>query len=283
MTTGKDVWEIGDLPLGPCAYIRLPPHQFVQATRRCGVGTQSNAADYVYNYSSVPLHTDIVPQRQRYVRQHRAGVGLRSHFHPKTLDYRTVDELGLPLEQLEEHRLPKTTDAKQHAEQLVDAMVVEGAELLRESEGRAHNPSVALTPGVPVSGEIKPVARKIETQFAFYRITVPERDIPVGLRVSVKAVHGDPDVYVCNRNSFPMQSPHEHTWKSQQAGDDMIFIPPWDPLFLPGPFYIGVQVPALHRTQRIVHDAATSDTPECLRPSLFGSHSRRRRTRCSPS
>ena len=56
----------------------------------------------------------------------------------------------------------------------------------------------------------------------------------------VKAVMGDPDVYVCNRNTYPQQNASEHTWKSQQTGDDVVYIPPHDPLFFPGPFYIGV-------------------------------------------
>ena len=56
-----------------------------------------------------------------------SGKGWRSRWHPKVLDYRTVDELGLAVETLENERLPKTAAAKAHAEQLVDAMLIEGA------------------------------------------------------------------------------------------------------------------------------------------------------------
>jgi hypothetical protein len=37
-----------------------------------------------------------------------------------------------------------------------------------------------------------------------------------------------------------MQHPHEHTWKSADAGDDVIEIAPHDPSFFPGMFYVSV-------------------------------------------
>ena len=122
-------------------------------------------------------------RRERHEWHRRPGNGWKSSYHPKTLDYRTVDELGLPLEQLEEQRTPKTQEAKHYAEQVVDIMVVEGAELLRE-RGNKEKPSHVLTPGIAAFGEIKPVNRKPDTQYAFYRINVPDRDVPVGLRIS---------------------------------------------------------------------------------------------------
>ena len=53
---------------------------------------------------------------------------------------------------------------------------------------------------------------------------MPDLDIPVGLKVELIAGQGDPDVYVCNRNQYPKQEPLLHTWKSQDAGDDIIYI-----------------------------------------------------------
>ena len=242
-----DGWEIGDLLPGPLAYIKLPPHRFTHATARYGeLSFQVPPRDA---YSSRPLHRDLTVERARYDVQHQPGKGWpkpecgHSKFHPKGLDYRTVDELGLPVEQLDEQRLPRTQVAKHQAEQLVDAMVVEGAELLRESEGIMHTPSIELEPSKPVTGEIKAVVnKKVDTQYSFYHVTVPQRDVPVGLLVCLKKLSGmgDPDIFVCNRNSFPQVAPHEHTWRSQDAGDDEIFIPPHDPFFFPGPFYISV-------------------------------------------
>ena len=229
-----EVDGIGALPVGPNAYIKLPIHKHVKATQR-----HAHLSE-IETYSSRVAGTEMPMKRERFERHHRPGNGWRSAYHPKVLDYRTADELGLPLEQLEEQQSPRTQAAKQYAEQVVDFMVVEGAELLREREGQREPPSHLLTEGKSVFGEIKPVNRQLETQWAFYRINVPDREVPVGLEVTVTAVQGDPDVYVCNRNTFPKQNPHEHTWKSQQTGDDVIYIPPHDPLFFPGLFYIGV-------------------------------------------
>ena len=219
-------WEIGDLLLGPNAYVKLPiTKNQPKVTLREGWRKEPEC------FRSREF-TGVDPERhERHARQHRQGEGWRSTFHPKVLDYRTVDELGLHYETLEEERVPRTQAAKQLAEQVVDNLVVEGDELLRESEGNPFNPSVLLQHDTPVFGEIKPVNRKPESNYLFYRVDVPKRSIPVGLQISVTALHGDPDVYVCNRNRFPMQQAHEHTWKSQHAGDDVIFIPPHDELF----------------------------------------------------
>ena len=51
--------------------------------------------------------TGVDPDRhERYARQHRPGAGWPrvgvSAYHPNVLDYRTVDELGLPVETLDE-------------------------------------------------------------------------------------------------------------------------------------------------------------------------------------
>ena len=238
-------WEVGDLLPGPLTYMKLPIAKFTHATARLGeLEHQATPHDA---YSSRPLHRDLTVERSRREVQHQPGKGWpkktcgRSEFHPKTLDYRTVDELGLLVEQLDEQNYPRTVLAKQAAEQYVDNMVVEGAELLREAEGNAQVESIALEPGKPVMGEIKPMHKK-ESHYGFYKVLVPQRDVPVGLLVVLKRTGGigDPDIFVCNRNSLPMVQPHEHTWKSQNAGDDEIFIPVHDPLYLPGPFYIGV-------------------------------------------
>ena len=56
--------------------------------------------------------------------------------------------------------------------------------------------SITLTPDKPHYGEVKPNWRKADTSYSFFKITVPDLDIPVGLRVQVIAMHGDPEVQV---------------------------------------------------------------------------------------
>ena len=71
---------------------------------------------------------------------------------------------------------------------------------------------------------------------AYFKVLVPHKNMT--LRVSVNALTGDPDIFVCNRNTHPTQS--QHTWKSASAGDDVVTITPDDPLFYPGAFFVGV-------------------------------------------
>ena len=240
-------WEIGDLPPGPCSYIKFPtykPHSVTVTRGRGPPVTVTSTARHEprepteWTYMSREMWRD-PDKRARHEEHHKEGKGWRSRWHPKVLDYRTVDELGLPIKTLDDERLPRTQAAKQYAEQVVDNLLVEGEELLVE-QGILVTPSILLQPNKPVYGEIKPAPKKKETQFVFYKINVPDRDIPVGLRVTVTSLTGDPDVYICNRNTFPMQHPHEHTWKSQHAGDDTILVPPHDPSFFPGMFFISV-------------------------------------------
>ena len=238
-----DGWEIGDRLPAACAYIKLPVHKFQHATARFGELTVPVPPRDAY--SSRPLHRDLAVQRLRREVHREPGKGWpaaacgRSEFHPNALDYRTVDELGLTVEKLEELQVSRTAAARQHAEQVVDDMLVEGAELQQLAGGLGAQPSLDLESGKPMMGEIRPAQ---DTQYCFYQIAVPQCVVPVGLLVTLKktAGSGDPDLLVCNRTSQPRLEPHLHTWRSQDAGDDRIFIPPHDPLYLPGPFYISV-------------------------------------------
>ena len=238
-----DGWEIGDRLPAACAYITLPIHKFQHATARFGELTVPVPPRDAY--SSRPLHRDLAVQRLRREVQREPGKGWpaaacgRSEFHPNALDYRTVDELGLTVEKLEELQVSRTAAARQHAEQVVDDMLVEGAELQQLAAGFGAQTSLDLESGKPMMGEIRPA---LDTQYCFFQIVVPQCVVPVGLLVTLKktAGSGDPDLLVCNRTSQPRLEPHLHTWRSQDAGDDRIFIPPYDPLYLPGPFYISV-------------------------------------------
>ena len=244
ITADGSSWEIGDLPPGPNAYIKLPLYEAVKVTARHGDGTYRSAKQPTATYSSQyvqPTRCEFGAEarRARHERQHRPGNAWRSLIYPRLADHRTVDELGLPIQQLDNERSPRTLNTKAMAEAAVDAMFVEGAALHREGKDLLAD-TILLSEGKKAVGDLKPVAKKAHTQYAFYKITVPDRDVPVGLHVSVSTVFGDPDIFVCNRMPNPMQQPHEHTWSSMGAGDDQILISPDDPNFLPGAFYISV-------------------------------------------
>ena len=72
-------------------------------------------------------------------------------------------------------------------------------------------------------------------RYEYFKVVVPKN---VTLKIEIATVNGDPDIFVCNRNTNPTQG--HHTWKSAGTGDDQITILPDDPLFYPGAFYVGV-------------------------------------------
>jgi len=158
--------EIGALPPGHMnAYIKLPiktKHDNAFARHEDG------------SYSSRPVHRDMSMARERYERQHLDHKGWRSKHHPRTKDYRTVDELGLPVEKLEELSGSYSAAAKLHAETYVDHMFIEGAEL-RANDNDSFANTILLQPDKPVYGEVKPLNRKLDTQYVFYRIHVTDQ------------------------------------------------------------------------------------------------------------
>ena len=99
------------------AWIKIPAkkaHQHAYARHEDG------------SFSSRPTYRDLSHARLRYDRHHEDRKGWRSKWHPKTLDYRTVDELGLEVKTLNELRLSQSQPAKQHAETYVEQMIVKG-------------------------------------------------------------------------------------------------------------------------------------------------------------
>ena len=92
------------------------------------------------------------------------------------------------------------------------------------------------TPALPLmSGK---VCRGHVAQFAYqyYKVVVPTKSMT--LNVTVEALSGDPDIFVCNRNTNPNQK--HHTWSSAGMGSDEVYLEPGDANFYPGAFYIGI-------------------------------------------
>ena len=185
-------WDIGERPLVPIPYIKLPAYKYVQAHQR------DNHFQNVENFSSRPIPHGLQEIRERHAHQRRDGQGWKSKLH-KVLDYRTVDELGLKPEQLVLSRKPITVP-----ERLV---VVE--DLLRRKGGPEGNlQHHDLTPGRTESGFV------LEGEYHYFRINVPRM---MALEVRLVTISGDPDMYVCNR--FPNPHQTQHTWKSAGVGD----------------------------------------------------------------
>ena len=111
-------WDIGSRPNIPMPYIKLPNYKFVHAHARHEDGTYSSRPNHLRNMA-----------RERREEHRRPSQGWPSKFHPRVLDYRTVDELGLPideLEDLERRRKPKETPPK--------LVFIDGSKLHKDGE-----------------------------------------------------------------------------------------------------------------------------------------------------
>ena len=185
--------------------------QFVQAHARKEDGS----------YSSRDPHLEHVQTHQRRDYQRRDGQGWSSKLHPKVLDYRTVDELGMHPDELDVGRKPAKP---------MEKLEIVKAEYMREEEQGRAKPARMLENGKKAYGLVR------QFRYEYFKITVPHKNVTIKLMVS--ALSGDPDIFVCNRNANPQRT--AHTWKSAGAGDDSVVVRPDDPLFFTGPYFIGV-------------------------------------------
>ena len=128
-------WDVGERPRVPMPYIVLPQYQFVKAHSRTEDG----------RYSSRPEPRDPTTRKRREW-QRRDGQGWASKNHPTTLDYRTVDELGLKPEELVVPRRPATVHDK--------LRVVDNAKTLEGNAGSGQ-PAHLLESGKRLSGTVR--------------------------------------------------------------------------------------------------------------------------------
>jgi len=82
--------------------------------------------------------------------------------------------------------------------------------------------------------EIEDFISKFETRY--YKL--PSQGTEVGFKVVLSALEGDPDLYVCQRNSKPDKN--NHTYRSASEGIDVVQVLPGHPHFFAGNVYVGV-------------------------------------------
>ena len=115
-------WDVGERPAVPMPYITLPPYQPVHSHQRhedggfssTRVGKNSERGREWQPHQPVPPPREAYLKcdtRERRDRQRRPGTGWASKLHSGTLDYRTVDELGLKPEALDLHSVRATSTA----------------------------------------------------------------------------------------------------------------------------------------------------------------------------
>ena len=184
-------WDVGERPAVPMPYITLPPYQPVHSHQRhedggfssTRVGKNSERGREWQPHQPVPPPREAYLKcdtRERRDRQRRPGTGWASKLHSGTLDYRTVDELGLKPEALDLHSKPATQPPR--------LTIVDVAANLREEAEGGTKPAFQLEDGRAVRGGVKQFC------MAYFKVLVPHKNMT--LRVSVNALTGDPDIFV---------------------------------------------------------------------------------------
>ena len=206
-------WDVGERPAVPMPYITLPPYQpsTAPAARTAALAARASArTPNVRAVAAAPAAAAAAEAylkcdtRERHDRQRRPGNGWASKLHSGTLDYRTVDELGLKPEALDLHSKPATQPPR--------LTIVDVAANLREEAEGGTKPAFQLEDGRAVRGGVKQFC------MAYFKVLVPHKNMT--LRVSVNALTGDPDIFVCNRNTHPTQSQHvEVGVRGRRRGD----------------------------------------------------------------
>ena len=83
--------------------------------------------------------------------------------------------------------------------------------------------------GMPVLGSVNQFC------YHYYEVRLPTR---VNLRIEVKQISGDPDIFVSNDNPTPTMD--DWMWRSGATGDDEVFIETDHPKYVVGTYYIAV-------------------------------------------
>jgi hypothetical protein len=116
-----------------------------------------------------------------------------------------------------------------------------GQMTVRKGEAEPKYDMTLLRPGVVVGP-----CRIDKHTFAYYCVDKPASKV---LTVSLEALGGDPDLYVCNECRTP--SFEQHTWKATAMGGDVLHIYPTDPFATPGRYYISVYATIQNTTYNV--------------------------------
>ena len=166
----KRGWDVGERPTVPMPYFRLPEHKFVEAhLRRAPPGALElrrppECRDL--EFSSKTPHGAQVEMHARRDHQRRPGEGWLSKLHPKTLDYRTVDELGMHPDDLALDRKP----AEEFPTLRIVETVFHGDDL---AQGRAK-PARPLESGKKAYGSVE------QFSYQYFKVTATHTRSSIG-------------------------------------------------------------------------------------------------------
>ena len=206
-------WDVGEIPNVGMPYMEYPlyaPHKYSQRDQD--------------NMRTLDPHAVKLEEQQREQRRSETGWASSPRGAYKPLG---PPDLNLPESGSELRRIKYAA-----AEPSKPHLVMPGQRKRGQADVREVGEIEQLEFNEPIRASVRQFC------YAYYEVTLRER---CNLRISVKAISGDPDVFVSTDSLFPTID--DHLWRSGGKGDDVVLIEADHPRYVTGPladYHIGV-------------------------------------------
>jgi hypothetical protein len=206
-------WDVGEMPNVGMPYMEYPlyaPQQYSQRDQD--------------NMRTLDPHAVKLEEQQREQRRSETGwaSSMRGAYKPLGPPDLTLPESGSELRRI---KYAAAEPSKPH-------LVMPGQRKRGQAAVREVGEIEQLELDQPIRASVRQFC------YAYYVVTLRER---CNLRISVKAISGDPDVFVSTDSLFPTID--DHLWRSGGKGDDVVLIETDHPRYVTGPladYHIGV-------------------------------------------
>jgi hypothetical protein len=206
-------WDVGEMPNVGMPYMEYPlyaPQQYSQRDQD--------------NMRTLDPHAVKLEEQQREQRRSETGwaSSTRGAYKPLGPPDLTLPESGSELRRI---KYAAAEPSKPH-------LVMPGQRKRGQAAVREVGEIEQLELDQPIRASVRQFC------YAYYVVTLRER---CNLRISVKAISGDPDVFVSTDSLFPTID--DHLWRSGGKGDDVVLIETDHPRYVTGPladYHIGV-------------------------------------------
>ncbi len=203
-------WDVGELPTVRMAFMEYPayaPHRLSQR-------------DHDTTRTATTRNAELLAEQRR--QQTRSETGWASSRRGAYRPLGTPD-LTLPSTGDELRRIKEATSER------TKPRVVKPDERKKASRAREEDEIEKLELDQPLRASVRQFC------YAYYEVWLRERS---NLRITVKTLSGDPDIFVSTDNMFPTID--DHVWRSGGKGDDMVLIETDHPRYINGPYHIGI-------------------------------------------
>lgn len=208
---GKEIvgWDIGERPTVPMAHFRYPIIQPDTLMRRSGLHCVTEREQQ---------------QKQRERERRLRAVAETGWASPRSGVYHALGELqDLPVDGSQLRRAPPPWM------QVAKPVAVQPARAFVDTSNVPSEEARAILLERPAKGFVA----KFKSRY--FSVTL-EYALP--LRLTLRCISGDPDMYVSNETTHPTVD--DHVWGSSESGTDEIVISTEDACFTLGTYYVGV-------------------------------------------